>query len=171
MIDRRKFVTGLTLVGFAPFGFAPSGGSASLVCVGQAFTQYSPHRFPSLDALEASPLAQGWRCHFHNFWERTLCHDPTGLMFATAGRDPCAVWLVRPPDASEVPAYTPELFRLGAIARFLRISAYVVDYHRRHNGEPRDRAFYIHFVDGSDTYEIEDAPALPRIASFADGVL
>jgi hypothetical protein len=92
-------------------------------------------------------------------------------MFATAGRDPRAVWLVRPADASEVPTYPPGLFRMGPIAWFLRISAYIVDYHRRHNSEPRDIAFYIRFVDGSDTYEIEDAPPLPRVTSFADGTL
>jgi hypothetical protein len=168
MIDRRQFVTGLAAVAVAGFASAARPGSAApLVCVGRAFAKGDPEAFPRVYDFEASGLATGWHCHVHSFSERTLYHRATGLIFATAARDPAAVWLARPADALPVPPYTPELVRLGHAARYIRISAGVVDHMQRNSGDGRRRPFFLHFENDEYFFE-DDAPPLPRVTSFVD---
>jgi hypothetical protein len=140
--DRRLLSTGPAAVAVAGFATSLSASVAPLVRVGRAFSKDDPEL--SAYFSESFACASYWQCHVHHSAERIFRHCASGLIFATASRDPAAVWLVRPAEAAIVPPYTPELFRIAYAARYIRITASVVDHLQRHSGDGRRRPFFLY---------------------------
>jgi len=169
-LDRRAIVTGLAAVAAA--GVAPA---LAEITPPPAFirtrfhSQWRPVRFPQMwDAAYRVTLLSRWHVDIRGDHDATYRHHKPDFVFAVYPERPGVVWLMRPADQPIYP-----IREWGSMSVLATGLAYAL-----HNSfapaslRPERNGSFIIENASPDYYApvIADAPALPRIERFADGV-
>jgi hypothetical protein len=167
-LDRRQFVTGLTAV--AATGIAPALAAPPiplLVRSGHSYRWRSYQPRELIAATFTTAMCSPWHVDMRGEDDVTYLHVPSGFYFAVYPDATNDIWQVCAAATLPLPFYDSQRKLIGRAVVFAHFNSIALARARR----GRDGSFFVDYQDPRyNELVCEDAPPLPTVEPYADGV-
>jgi hypothetical protein len=171
--DRRQVLIGVASVAIAGVVHPVVAESAPFVRVGRAFTQDDPECDDDdmMEQAGAIEVDSRWHVHIHSATTKTLLHVESGLLFASDPRERFDYYLVQRKGAAAPTVPRSQIALIAYAVTFSDRRATLTHKGRAARGKKGAFFLFTEDSDGMRFTRCEDAPSLPHVTSFDDGVL